>query len=146
MIIKLPHIEAIDTLNLSEDFDEKVKYSFQKFTEETNKDYVDEDKLLFLDRLRTSYVGLLNAGAEMEDILSENIVTQIEDGDFPDKSEYFCFEYMVYCYERGRNDSNFRRKNYEKYDSKNKETIKVIAQIIRIVMNWSWDDVAKNND
>lgn len=48
MIIQLPWIESLDTLNLPNDFEDRVKESFGKFTRETNKDYTHEDKLLYI--------------------------------------------------------------------------------------------------
>lgn len=55
MIIRLPHVEPIDTLNIPKDFNERVKYSFWKFTEMTAEDYTDEDRLAYLDNLRLRY-------------------------------------------------------------------------------------------
>lgn len=52
MIIKLPHVDPIDTLALTDDFEDRVKESFAKFTELTIEDYTHEDKLMYLDNLR----------------------------------------------------------------------------------------------
>lgn len=56
MIIKLPHIDPIDTLNLPEDFKTQVSNSFAKFTAGTDPRYTREDKLAYLDNLRKNYM------------------------------------------------------------------------------------------
>ena len=69
MIIKLPHVEPIDTLALTDDFEDKVEESFAKFTELTDKDYTHEDKLMYLDNLRKRWlhgeVGGIDAVRDM---------------------------------------------------------------------------------
>ncbi len=39
MIIRLPWVNPIDTLNLPEDFEDQVKESFKEFTKWTSRDY-----------------------------------------------------------------------------------------------------------
>lgn len=57
MIIKLPWIEPIDSLQIPDNFDGLVKKSFEKFTEGTREEYRFEDKLLYLDNLRKHYIS-----------------------------------------------------------------------------------------
>lgn len=52
MIIRLPHVDPIDTLDLTEDFENRVKQSFAKYTEGTSKDYRFEDKLQYIENLK----------------------------------------------------------------------------------------------
>lgn len=52
MIIRLPHITPINTLDLPCDFEERVQESFAKFTEMTAKEYTDEDRLAYIGNLR----------------------------------------------------------------------------------------------
>ena len=104
MIIRLPHVEPIDTLNIPKDFNERVKYSFWKFTEMTAED-------------RTEYE------------LTEN-------GDFPDKEDFWSFGFMAECYELGQSSGKFQNQYYEKNHRDNDKTMKVIAAIVKIVMNW----------
>ena len=137
MIIKLPHIEPIDTLALTDDFEDKVKESFAKFTELTNRDYTHEDKLMYLDNLRRYWLHKNICGIDaVKDMILERAEFEIDEyGVLPDKDDYRCLEFMGECYEKGR-DIGFRDKEYENNHRKNDETLKVIARIIQIVMNW----------
>lgn len=136
MIINLPHIKPIDTLNLPQDFEEQVKESFRAFTELTSRDYTYEDKLMYLDNLRE----YLHPG-QPEEYIKDKILGRTEYeideyGDFPDKEDFWSFEFMVECFKEGQ--SKAYRGYYEKYSSsKNDRTLKAIFRIIQIIVNWS---------
>lgn len=142
MIIRLPHVEPIDTLNLPIDFEDRVKQSFFIFTECTNKDYVNEDKLLYIDNLRRYWLH--------EDISGEQAVKHLimqtaefeldEYGDLPAREDFWSLEFIGYCYEKGRNIK--LKDEYENSSSRNNKTLNVISEIIKIVMNWEWSEKA----
>lgn len=139
MIIKLPHIDPIDTLDVPNDFEGKVKHSFKCFTELTNPKYTYEDKLMYLDNLR----GWLHPG-EADDAVKHLILEHTEFeldeyGEFPDKEKFWCLNFMCECFEKG--NKPFRDYYEEKSHSANDQTLKVIFEIIKIVMNWSENDV-----
>lgn len=135
MIINLPHIKPIDTLNLSEDFEEQVKESFRVFTELTNRDYTYQDKLTYLDNLR-EYLHPKRAEECVKELIWERTEHEIVEYDnFPDKEDFWCFDFMVDCFKEGQ--SKEYRGYYEKYSSsKNDRTLKVILRIIQIIVNW----------
>lgn len=137
MIIRLPHVEPIDTLNLPKDFNERVKYSFGKFTEMTAEDYTDEDRLLYLDNLRLHYIRRFEAEEEVKCTIIDRTEYELtENGDFPDKEDFWSFGFMAECYELGQSSGKFRNQYYEKNHRDNDKTMKVIAAIVKIVMNW----------
>lgn len=108
MIIKLPWVDPIDTLNLPEDFDELVTKSFHEFTKGAAKDCEFEDKLLYLDILRERY---LYTEEEKEAVA------------------------RLKCYREG---SRPLRNQYERYSvSANTKTLKVILRIVQIIVNYN---------
>lgn len=137
MKINLPWIEPIDTLNLPDDFEAKVKSSFKLFTKGTSEEYQFEDKLLYLDNLRKFY---LRKYEEPEDAIKGMIGGAVKYhldtyGESLSADEILSTEFMETVYEKG-----FRplRDVYEPYSgSDNTTTLKVILDIVRIVVNYS---------
>lgn len=138
MIIKLPYIYPIDTLNLPEDFKTKVSNSFAKFTAETDPRYTSEDKLAYLDNLRKYYIMIKDDSIEsVKDLILTRTEHEIlENDDFPVKEDFYSFNFMTECYELGEKNSRFLNSQYEDEKSDNAITLNVIADIIKIVMNW----------
>lgn len=139
MLIKLPHVDPIDTLNVPNDFEEKVKYSFKMFTELTNPKYTYEDKLMYLDNLR-GYLHPVYATDAVKYLILDHIGFELDEyGDLPDKDDFWSIDFMSECFEKGNKPF---RDEYEKIShSANDKTLKVIFEIIRVVVNWSDDDV-----
>ncbi len=134
MILKLPHIKAIDTLNIPENFEGLVKESFRIFTEMTAKEYTFEDKMMYLDNLR-GFLHPKDAEESVKDLILKNAEFQLDEyGEFPDKSDFWSFEFMCECFEAGNKKL---RGNYENCSYRNDKTQKVIFEIIRIIVNWS---------
>ena len=143
MIIKLPHVEAMDTLNLPGDFKEQVELSFAKFTEMTAKEFTEEDRLTYIDNLSRIYTGSYMHDSEQKvlDRIKEAVEYEItENDDFPDKSDFWNFGFMCECHEMGVNGTRFKKSDYEGNCRDNSATMRVIAEIIRIVMNWKGGD------
>lgn len=134
MIIKLPHVDPIDTLNLPSDFEDRVKESFGEFTALTHEDYRHEDKLLYLDNLR-GFLHPGDAGECVKNLILASTEYQLDEyGDFPDKEDFWSMEFMEECYEAGNKKY---RDNYEKDSHRNNgKTLKAILKIIEIVVNW----------
>lgn len=135
MIIKLPWIEPIDSLQIPDNFDELVKKSFEKFTEGTREEYRFEDKLLYLDNLRKHYISKKTAREAVEQLILETTMYQLDEyGEMPDKDEILSVEFMEHCYDEG-----FRpyRQEYEMDSSSaNKTTLKVILKIIQVIVDY----------
>lgn len=136
MIIKLPWIDPIDTLNLPEDFDELVTKSFHEFTKGTAKDYEFEDKLLYLDILRERYLYPEEEKEAVARLIGESVKYELETyGEVPDKDEILSVEFMEQCYREG---SRPLRNQYERYSrSANTKTLKVILRIVQIIVNYN---------
>lgn len=134
MIIMLPWIQPIDTLNLPKNFDEQVRMSFKKYTEGTSKEYRYQDKLSYLDNMRAYYLRNDGDRETIVKMIGERVAHELEDcGEFPSTEEIYSIDFMEECYERGfRPFIEFR----ESSKSRNDATLKVILRIIQIVVNY----------
>lgn len=134
MIIKLPSIDPIDTLNVPDDFEDKVKESFKKFTAFTNPKYTYEDKLMYIDDLR-EYLHPSEPYEAVKQLILDKAEFELDEyGNFPDKDDYWNIEFMCDCYKKG--DKPLRDTYEKKRHSDNDQTLKVIFEIIKIVVNW----------
>ena len=141
MKIKLPRVEPIDTLALPDDFEDRVKKSFAKFTRGTNTEYTYEDKLLYLDNLRTIYTRKITDSSDaVKNLILDCAEFELDEyGDLPDRDEFCSLEFLKMCYDAGKK-LRFRDKYYEYNHHDNDTTMKVIAKIIQIVMNWESEE------
>ena len=140
MIINLPHIDPIDTLKLPENFEERVSYSFCKFTEMTARDYLDNDKLKYIDNLRKVYTGRKEASDRIAELVGSKVMYELSENDsYPDEDEFRSFDFMCECYEEGRDESDFSKNDYERCHRDNDRTLQVIAKIIKIVIEWTYE-------
>jgi len=134
MIINLPYVKPIDTLDLPSDFEEQVKASFAKFTEGVSKEYQFQDKLSYLDNLRRFYLREDNTCEAVKGLIADTVIYSLEnDGDI-DSRDFYSIEFMESCFELG-----FRpfKDKYEEYpNSDNDKTLEVIFKIIQIVVNY----------
>lgn len=135
MIINLPWVEPIDTLDLPENFEELVKKSFREFTKGTNIDYRHEDKLLYLDNLRKAYLREDNTEKAVKNIVAEETMYRLKEyGEMPYADDILSVEFMETCYKEGF------RPFYDHYDevsaNRNSEDLSVILNIIKIVVNY----------
>ena len=137
MIIKLPWIEPIDTLNLPDDFEDKVKESFAKFTEGTSKEYTYQDKLSYLDNLRIAYLrGNIDSEEIIKKIIADRVWYELEEnGNMPTADDILSVEFMAECFEAGF--MPFLDQYDKRSSSRNERILKVIFKIIQIVVNWS---------
>lgn len=134
MIIRLPWIREIDTLNLPNDFEELVKESFKGFTKGTATQYKFVDKLLYLDNVRKFYTRTDNSEAAVDALIMSEVRCCLEEGEMPDAEDILSLEFMEQCYNAG-----FRpfKDEYERYSSRdNEETLKAILKIIQIVVDY----------
>lgn len=135
MIIRLPWVEPIDTNNVPSNFDELVKESFGKFTEGTSKEYTHEDKLLYLDNLRSRYLRNDNSYLSVKNLIANRIIYELEEyGEIPSEEEILSIEFMEHCYNEGFNP--FRDKWDKDSHSRNDDIHKLILRIIKIVVNY----------
>lgn len=145
MRIRLPYIEQINTECLPDNFEELVKKSFINFTKGTNKNYTFEDKLLYLDNLRKFYLrGYTDTSFEITKILGESYRQQLDDyDDVLEKEEVLSTEFMEHCFDRGFMPF---RDTWDKWSSSaNDRAHKTIVDIIRIVINFDWENTNDQN-
>ncbi|WP_312248514.1 hypothetical protein [Streptococcus parasuis] len=140
MKIRLPYIETIETERLPDDFEDLVKKSFVNFTKGTNKDYTFEDKLLYLDNLRRFYLrGYTNTSFEITKILGESYRQQLDEyDDVLEKDDVYSTEFMEHCFDRGF--MPFRDEWDKLSSSANDRAHKTIVYIIKIVINFEWEE------
>lgn len=102
MIATLPRGIEIDTNNMPEDFEAQIKAAFEEYTRGTADDYKFEDKLRFLDLC----VEYLHGGKDSDDTvmeyLKDKMESDIRNGEFPEESDYYCFDFMVEMFEMGK--------------------------------------------
>lgn len=143
MIIKLPWVNPIDTLNLPEDFEDQVKESFKKYTKGTSTDYTWIDKMTYISHLPLIFRNMTNlseltiAEGEVEDLIHERLDYELEEeDDVIDRDDIYSFEFMCDCFAYGM---RYMRPlhEYEPFSSsKNEETEKAMFRIMQIVMDW----------
>lgn len=143
MLIRLPHIEPIETENIQPDFEEQVKLSFSKFTHGTKKEYAYQDKLLYIDNLTRRYMRRIDdAREQVKKLISDRVEYALEEGEeLPTREDLCDVSFMEQCFEAGRDKS----KLYQHYldgscSSADDRALKAEADIIKIVMNWEADD------
>lgn len=135
MIINLPWVNPIDTNKIPANFDELVKESFEKFTEGTSESYTFEDKLMYLDNLRESYLRRENSYTSVKNLIRDRVTYELEEyGTLPSEDEVLNIDFMEECYNAG-----FRPLR-DKWDScsksRNDEIHKLILRIIKIVVEY----------
>lgn len=135
MIIHLPHVSPIDTVKPPENLEEIVTKSFQEFTKGTADAFTYHDKLQYLDNLRTKYIRDRNSNGVKDLILEQTEYEIIENNDFPDKEDFWCYDFMCTCYDKGIKNTSFCQ-NYEPDHHANENTMLTILQIITTVINY----------
>lgn len=136
MIIRFPQTGYdLNTLSPSEDFEQKIKEVFAKFTEGTSEDYTFADKLYFLDRLRVYINGNAEDDRIVEDLILDYAKHELSEfGSLPDKDDYQTIEFMTECARQGFRP--FYIRDAERSSSQNDKTQQTILRVIQIVVNW----------
>ena len=118
-----------------------VMKSFHDFTEGTAKAFEFEDKLHYLDNLRKH----LHAGSTDEHVrrlVCKRVEHRMEEeGDFPDRKDFLCIEFMEPCFDEGF--LPFHDTYYFGSESGNEECLRSILRIIRTVVNYSEEEYEK---
>lgn len=131
----------VDINNISENFEELINKSFKSFNEETNKDYLYEDKLRYIDCCREYLNDSKNISYENEvnNLIKDAFSYNLEENDeILDKEDFLNTEFMEVCfregYKKGLSPLNI---NNPKFDIKEKEIIrKLFVRLITVVMNY----------
>lgn len=136
MKIMLPKIDPVDLSNPPEDLDEKVRESFKSFTSGTNHEYIDDDKLYYIDRIRNELSPNYDAHKAVVDAVMQQQRYHFEEtGEFMDEDEFYDIGFMEDMYELGISDTNLYGKRGNS-GSDAKQINSTLARIIRVVMNY----------
>lgn len=141
MYIYLPYVTLIDPEDPPEDLKELVERSFERFSRDTNKEYLYNDKLLYLDHVRKCCIGIPET-TDSEDavlnLIANDVKEKIRGGDALDKDDYFSLSFLTECYDAGFYPFY---KDYIPHNKQANERMKqMIVKIITIVMNYESDD------
>lgn len=127
MIATLPRGLEIDTHDMPEDFEAQVKAAFAEYTEGTAKEYTYEDKLRFLDLCIEALHGGKDSDDTVMEYLKDRMEQDIRNGEFPEESDYYSFDFMVEMFEMGKEYQSMYQNGYRH----EKESIeKAITRII----------------
>lgn len=102
MIATLPRGLEIDTNNLPENFEELIKGAFAEYTIGTADDYKFEDKLRFIDLCVEALHGAKDSDDTVMEYIKDRMESDIRNGEFPEESDYYSFDFMVEMFENGQ--------------------------------------------
>lgn len=135
MICTLPRGYEIDTNDMPEDFEAQIKEKFAEYTEGTTEEYTFEDRLRFLDLCVESLHGGKDSDDTVMEYLKDRMESDIRNGEFPDESDYYSFDFMVEMFEMGKEYQSMYMQ-YHKDGRHEKEGIeKAITRIIKALFN-----------
>lgn len=131
MIATLPRGLVIDTNNMPEDFEGQVKAAFAEYTQGTAEDYTFEDRLRFLDLCIEAFSGGKDSDDSVMEYIKDRMEQDIRNGEFPEESDYYSFDFMVEMYEMGKEHQSMYQQ-YRNGGRHEKESIeKAITRIIQ---------------
>lgn len=103
MKIRFSGYLEIDTDHIPDDFDEKVRESFRRFTDGTAKDYTFVDKLAYIDVMRRNLHQANDAEVCVRKMINGLMDYHIREiGDIPEKSDFLSVDFMTSCFDAGR--------------------------------------------
>lgn len=144
--IILPRGLKVDIFKLPEDFKEQIKQAFKEYTQETNKDYRDCDRLGFIDCCVRHINGDKNAYDVVDEKVKDFISYQWEEyGQLNNKDDVYSVDFMEICYSEGVHNavlcSHFGIDDHHIYD----QIQKVLVQVIKVVMDYDeqWQERMK---
>lgn len=135
MILNLPNNGVIDTQNITPEFENIVKKSFAGYTEGTNPEYMYQDKLCYLDRLRKVFHRVECTSDAVNALIKEDFAYALDEfGEIKGEEDFYNIEFMEECFDAGflpmyLNGYGATKRNYEK-------DMKVLLDIIKIVVNY----------
>lgn len=136
MKIKLPRGLEYDLDNIPEDFDEQIRKTFGEFTEGTSEEYRYQDKLHFIDTCVKLLRKVKSETEEVRDVMHEHFDYILDNGEFPDESDYLSVEFMEDCFERGACKARLYGEYREKGSRSDEKIMKLLCRIIKVVMDY----------
>ena len=137
MTIKLPMGAEIEmNTRLPYDFDEIVCKIFKEYIDKEKTGNLEFDKLKFIDFCIASIRNSQCAEEAVKDIMLKETEIRLKMlNQLPEKSSFFHINFMVYCYEMGR-ESALLHTEYSSNDIENETIMKVVIRIIKVVSDF----------
>lgn len=132
----------VDIYNPPEDFDEQIRKSFEEFTRGTRKEFVYQDKLLYIDYLNEYVHGIRHVDNYdiVSDFVKKNFSEYLDEyGDFYPEDDYRTIDGLVIVYNLGHDKMRLYG-HYEDYASYER-VMELLARAIKVVMNFEYDEV-----
>lgn len=136
--IMLPRRVEVDIFDLPKDFDDVVKRTFAEYTNGTSKEYRYVDKLGYIDCFISHLNNAFDPWEEVDNLVKEySALRWDESRELISEDDIYCVDFMVDCYEKGRDNSRlksyFGTDDHHIYD----EIGKVLIRVITVIMNCS---------
>ena len=129
----------IDLVNPPENLEEIVQTYFGDYTSGTADEYMDTDKLAYVDLLRDKiHPEQKDEEEATEEMLVEWFRSDLENSDeAPDASGYWDAEFFAECYRRGNKDLYAKQYGYDEMDHHVYDKIHhTLVRIIKAVMDF----------
>lgn len=126
----------IDLLNPPENLEEIVQDYFADYTSGTNPDYLDDDKLAYIDLIRKKIHPEKESYEAVKKKLTDWFEYQLDESErVPDISECWSVEFFESCYEDGDmklydKQYGFKSMDHHQYDKIHHTLVRIIAAII----------------
>ena len=140
--LMLPRGIEVDIYNPPKDFDEQIRKSFEEFTKDTRKEFMYQDKLLYIDYLNEYVHGIRNLDSYTmaENFAKEKFAYYLEEeGEFFPTEDYSTLDSLSEAVEYGR-EHMLLYGHYGDYASYER-VMELMARAIKVVMNFEYDEV-----
>ena len=137
MKVNFPRGLVFDLDNIPEDFESQIRQAFHDFTDGTRKEYMYQDKLLFIDKM----VKLLRGDRREESLVDEwiNDFAEYErerNNYFVSKDDIFSRDSMVSMVGIGRKQQSLYGEYTEKGSHEDEKIMKLLVRAIKAVMDY----------
>ena len=141
MTIKLPMgVEIEMNTRLPYDFDDIIRKIFREYLGEAKTENLAFDKLNFIDLCIASIRNSKCAEETVQDIMLKQTEYRLKILDeLPEKSSFLNMNFMVYCYETGRENAELHTEYSSNY-TENETIMKVIIRIIKVVSDFEEEE------
>lgn len=134
MKVKFASNVEIDLAHIPEDFEDRIRESFKKFTSGTAKDYTYQDKLAYIDVMRRCLHKAHDAEKCVRHLMHEMLDYEvIEYGDIPNREDYLSVEFMTSCFDAGRTNLYAQ---YTKDRHVDEAIMQLLVRAIKVVINY----------
>lgn len=133
MKVKFASNVEIDLAHIPEDFEDRIRESFKKFTIDTAKDYTYQDKLAYIDVMRRYLHEAHDAEECVRHLMHECLNEVIEYGDIPNREDYLSVEFMTSCFDAGRTNLYAQ---YTRDHHVDEVIMQLMVRAIKVVINY----------